>query len=196
MDIFKHTHSNNTATTIKKKKISSHDLKTHLLKSITLLQSVIQQHFLSNTGFKLIFSPQGTNSLRRFLLFETPWTIQFMEFSRPEYWSGQPFPSLGDLPNPVIEPRFPTLQVDSLPAKPQGKPKNTGVGSLFLLQWIFPTQELNWSLLHYRQILYQLSYQGSVFCSFLNLEFKVCSRLDHPDPCSCKKSMFNQQYVY
>ena len=88
MDIFKHTHSNNTATTIKKKKISSHDLKTHLLKSITLLQSVIQQHFLSNTGFKLIFSPQGTNSLRRFLLFETPWTIQFMEFSRPEYWSG------------------------------------------------------------------------------------------------------------
>ena len=43
--------------------------------------------------------------------------------------------------NPGIEPRSPTLQVDSLPAKPQGKPKNTGVGSLSLLQWIFPTQE-------------------------------------------------------
>ena len=42
-----------------------------------------------------------------------------------------------------IEPRSPTLQVDSLPAESQGKPKNTGVGSLFLLQWIFPTQDSN-----------------------------------------------------
>ena len=40
---------------------------------------------------------------------------------RPEYWSGQPFPSPGDLPNPEIEPRSPTLLVDSLPAEPQGK---------------------------------------------------------------------------
>ena len=52
----------------------------------------------------------------------TPWTIQSMEFSWPEYRSGQPFPSLGDLSNPGIEPRSPTLQVDSLPAEPQGKP--------------------------------------------------------------------------
>ena len=44
----------------------------------------------------------------------------------------------------------------------QRKPKNTGVGSLFLLQWIFPTQDLNWGLLHCRQILYQLSYQQSL----------------------------------
>ena len=42
------------------------------------------------------------------------------------------------------------------------KPKNTGVGSLFLLQGIFPTQESNWGLLYCRQILYQLSYQGSL----------------------------------
>ena len=41
------------------------------------------------------------------------------------------------------------------------KPKNTGVGSLSLLQEIFPTQESNQGLLHCRQILYQLSYQGS-----------------------------------
>ena len=73
-------------------------------------------------------------------LFATLWTVQSMEFSRPEYWSGQPFPSPGDLPNPGIEPRTPTLQVASLPAEPQGKPKNTGVGSLSLLQGIFPTQ--------------------------------------------------------
>ena len=43
------------------------------------------------------------------------------------------FSSPGDLPNPGIEPRSPTLQEDSLPAELQGKPKNTGVGSLFLL---------------------------------------------------------------
>ena len=52
----------------------------------------------------------------------------------------------GHLPNPGIKPRSPTLQVDSLPAEPQGKPKNTGAGSLSLLQWIFLTQELNQGL--------------------------------------------------
>ena len=81
-----------------------------------------------------------------------------MEFSRPEYWSGQPFPSPGDLPNPGIEPRSPTLQEGSLPAEPQSKPKNTGVGSLSLLQRIFLTQKSNQGLLHCRQILYQVSY--------------------------------------
>ena len=84
-----------------------------------------------------------------------------MEFSRPEYWSGQPFPSPGDLPNPGIKPRSPALQVDSLPAEPQGKPKNTGVGSLSLLQQTFPTQGSNQDLLHCSQILYKLSYQES-----------------------------------
>ena len=68
----------------------------------------------------------------RVWLFATPWTIQSMEFSRPEYWSGWPFPSPGDLPNPGIESRSPTLQANSLLAEPQGKPKNTGVGSLSL----------------------------------------------------------------
>ena len=47
-----------------------------------------------------------------------------------------------------------------LPAEPQGKPKNTGMGSLSLLQWISPTQESNQGLLHCRRILYQLDYQG------------------------------------
>ena len=45
----------------------------------------------------------------------------------------------GDLPNPGIKTRSPSLQADTLPAEPPGKPKNTGVGSLPLLQWIFPT---------------------------------------------------------
>ena len=46
-----------------------------------------------------------------------------MEFSRQEYWSGEPFPSPGDLPNPRIEPRSPTLQADPLPYEPPEKPK-------------------------------------------------------------------------
>ena len=71
------------------------------------------------------------------------------------------FPFSRDLPNPGIEPRSPALQADSLPAEPQGKPKNTGVRGLSLPQQIFPTQELNQGLLHCRWILYQLSYQGS-----------------------------------
>ena len=48
-----------------------------------------------------------------------------MEFSRQEYWSRLPFPSLGDLPDPGIEPTSPVspvLQADSLPAEPLGKP--------------------------------------------------------------------------
>ena len=60
-----------------------------------------------------------------------------MEFSRPQYFSP------GDLPNPGIKPGSPALQADSLPPETAGKPKNTGVGSLSLLQQIFLTQELN-----------------------------------------------------
>ena len=82
-------------------------------------------------------------------------------FSRQGYWSGLLCPPPGDLPNPGIKPRSPTLQVYSLPAEPPGKPKNAEVGSLSILQWIFPNQELSWGLLHCRQFLYQLSYQGS-----------------------------------
>ena len=82
-----------------------------------------------------------------------------MDFSRLEYWSGQPFPSPGDLPNLGIEPRSLAWQADSLPAEPQGKPKNNGGGNLSLLQQILPTQESNWGFLQCRQILYQLSYE-------------------------------------
>ena len=74
-------------------------------------------------------------------------------------WVAFPFP--GGFPNPGIKPRSPVLQADSLPAESQGKSKNTRVGSLSILQGIFQTQELNQGLLHCRQILYQLSYQGS-----------------------------------
>ena len=67
----------------------------------------------------------------------------------------------GNLPNPGIKPRSPALQADSLPSVSPGKPKNTGVGILSLLQGIFLTQQSNQGFLHCGQILYQLSYQGS-----------------------------------
>ena len=59
-------------------------------------------------------------------LFVTPWTVAYkaplsMEFSRQEYWSGLPFPSPGDLPDPGIEPWSPALQTDTLPSEPPGK---------------------------------------------------------------------------
>ena len=75
-------------------------------------------------------------------------------FPRQGYCSGLPFPSPGDLPSPGIEPRFLTWQAYSLPAETQGKPQNTGVGSLSLLQGIFLIQESNHGLLHCRWSLY------------------------------------------
>jgi len=47
-----------------------------------------------------------------------------MGFSRQEYWNGLPFPSPGDLPDPGIEPRSPTLQADTLTSEPPGKPRH------------------------------------------------------------------------
>ena len=76
-----------------------------------------------------------------------------------------PFPCLGDPPNLEIEPRSPGLRILEL-------------SSLSLLQRIFPTQELNWDLLHCRWILYQLSYQGSMSplispCPQTHLDFRL-----------------------
>ena len=51
-----------------------------------------------------------------------------MGFSRQEYWSGLPFPSPGDLPDPAIEPGSPALQADALPSEPPGKPEKGEVG--------------------------------------------------------------------
>ena len=63
------------------------------------------------------------------------WTVAHeaplsMGFSRQEYWSGLPFPSPGDLPNPGIKARSPALQADALTSEPPGKPLN-----LFLLSF-------------------------------------------------------------
>ena len=70
----------------------------------------------------------------------TPWTVAFevppsMGFSRQEYWSGLPFPSPGDLPNPGIEPMSPALQADSLPTELGRKPIILP-GTLQFLNWL------------------------------------------------------------
>ena len=51
----------------------------------------------------------------------TPWAPPSMGFSSQEYWSGLPFPSPGDLPDPGIKPESPALQADSLTSEPSGK---------------------------------------------------------------------------
>ena len=114
----------------------------------------------------------------------------FMRFYRQEYWSGLPFLSPGDLPNLGIKPRSPALQENSLLVEPPGKPKNTGVGSLSLLQGIFLTQKSNRGLLHCREILYQLSYQGSpdwplccaVLCLVTQSFLTLCDPMDYSLP--------------
>ena len=122
----------------------------------------------------------------------TPWTVahqcpRSMGFSRQEGCSGLPVFSPGDLHNPGIEPRSPSLQVDSLPAKSQGKPKNLDVGSLSLLQGIFLTQGSNPGLPHCRQILYQMSHKGSPIFFFFCLHPLACGILvPQPVPASLK----------
>ena len=59
-------------------------------------------------------------------LFATPWIVAHqappsMGFSRQQCWSGLPFPSPGDLPDPGIEPGSPALQAETLPSEPPGK---------------------------------------------------------------------------
>ena len=68
------------------------------------------------------------------------YTVQGILQARILEWVAFPF-SRGS-----SQPRSLTLQADSLPTEPQGKPKNTGVGSLSLLQWVSPTQESNLGL--------------------------------------------------
>ena len=69
---------------------------------------------------------EWVKSLSHVWLFVTPWTVAYqappsMRFTRQECWSGLPFPSPGDLPDPGIEPRSPSLQADALPSEPPGK---------------------------------------------------------------------------
>ena len=104
------------------------------------IQSLIYKRHQQNCTFKSITWKK--DSLKRLILGHvlrcsvvsnsaTPWTVGrqaplSMEFSSQEYWNGLPLPPPGDLHNSGIGPRSPTLQVDSLPAEPQGKPHGAG----------------------------------------------------------------------
>ena len=73
--------------------------------------------------------------LQSYLTLCNPWAVAplSMGYSRLEYWSGLPFPSAGDLPDPGIKPQSPVLQVDSLPSEPPGKPSGEQAGSLLIM---------------------------------------------------------------
>ena len=98
------------------------------------------------------------NSLSHVRLFATPWTVAYqalssMGFSRQECWSGLPFPSPGDLPDPGIKPGSPSLQADALPSEPVGCPKKMIVNKKLQklgndLKVYHPTSSVLVSLLH------------------------------------------------
>ena len=109
-------------------------------------------------------------SLSRVQLFETPWIVDYqvppsLGFSRQEYWSGLPFPSPQDLPNPGIEPGSLTLQADTLPSEPPGK-------SLDLKYW-FPKLFNQVNFAPYQSILYTSARDDVClvqYCFLLHLE--------------------------
>ena len=82
-------------------------------------------HSVSNLPFKaFLVKVKPPSPVQLFVIL---WTVVYqvslsMGFSRQEYWSGLPFPSPGDLPDPGIKPRSPALQADTLPSEPPGKP--------------------------------------------------------------------------
>ena len=83
------------------------------------LDSIVLYNFLKFHIHDFMQSHDSGLVVKSCLALATTWTIACqaplsMEFSRLEYWSGLPFPSPGDLPNPRIEPRYPTMQADSL----------------------------------------------------------------------------------
>ena len=94
------------------------------------------------------FSKYISQLLSRVRVFVTWWTAArqaplSMGFSRQEFWSGQPSPSPGDIPDPRIKAGFPALQTDSLPSKPQGKTKCQSLShvQLFATPWTITHQD-------------------------------------------------------
>ena len=114
----------------------------------------------------IISLSEWVKSLSCVQLFATPWTVAYqtplsMEFSRQEYWSGLPFPSPRDLPNPGIEPGSPALQADALTSEPPGKPW------LLLLYYIISTLLFSWVspvILKMPLFIFQDLIQGNFSC--------------------------------
>ena len=96
----------------------------------TMRQDLRAQWSPRHSTFMLLWdlSPRNVKSLSCVRLFATPWTVAHqvppsMGFFRQEYWSGLPFPSPGDLPDPGIKRGSPTVQADALTSEPPGKPR-------------------------------------------------------------------------
>ena len=109
--------------------------------------------------------------LSRVWLFVTPWTVAYqappsMGFSRQEYWSGVPFPSPGDLPNPGMEPESPEFQADALTSElHQGSPyneifviKKKNECESVLVRWMNLEPVIEWSQKGKKQISYINAY--------------------------------------
>ena len=100
-------------------------------------------------------------------LFATPWTVAYqvppsMGFCRQECWSGLPYPSPGDLPDPGIEPWSPALLADALPSEPPGKPKLFNKVLFNLDLWWVLTMRFRlyfsgWNVI---QVIYKISFLG------------------------------------
>ena len=122
-------------------------------------------------------------------VFTAPWTVACqvplsMGFPWQEYWSGFPFPPAGDLPNAGTEPRSPTLQADSLPSEPPGKP-NIHLSPPFwtsqilpkaaaIFFWIYDFQiifQAYWNQLNNMYILIYKRNQSAVIFDWLFLEW-------------------------
>ena len=99
--------------------------KCHQFDSFVL--NNVYKDFFENSVCYLEGQRKKVKSLSRVQLFAIPWTVAYqappsMGFSRQEYWSGFPFPSPGDLPNPRMEPGSPAFQADALSSEPPGWP--------------------------------------------------------------------------
>ena len=124
-----------------------------------------------------------------------------MEFSRQEYWNGQAFPSPEDLPDPGVEPGSPTLQTDSLPSEPPGKPLTYDSTFPIILQYFlycaritilfinFLHRILHATLLTYFTSTYSMKHMPDRYFHFRQLPFKeikikknVCHSYPHFPP--------------
>ena len=108
-------------------------LPSVLLFAVELNPILTQENKASLSQLTALMPLSEEKLLSRVRLFATPWTVAYqvppsIRFSRQECWSGLPFPSPGDLPDPGIEPGSPALQADALPSEPPGKPNETETG--------------------------------------------------------------------
>ena len=122
-------------------------------------------HILNMMSIKKV----KVKSLSCVWLFATPWTVAYqappsMGFSRQEYWSGLPFPSPGDLPDPGIEPGSSTSQADALPSEPPGKPYMSALEHVYLglppIFWLGCLSFLHWVIMN---CLCSLDFLGLLF---------------------------------